>query len=161
MDIVDFVMQQLMPVVDGLKAKDKSFAKEFEARKSELRDFADLFYKHCSKGGVLAACCISDDVEGQLVHFFHEPKGTVKSLDIDVKQFKNGSTPATSKTTSKTSGTKTTTTVKTASSKPTASVKTPAPAPVAPAPPVAPKAPAPAPPKASAPAPKPKIMDLF
>ena len=161
MDIIDFVMQQLIPVVDGLKAKDKNFASEYEARKSELRDFADLFYKHCSKGGVRAAYCPDKNLEGQLVHFFHEPKGTVKTLDLDVKTFKNESTPATSKTTSKTSGTKTTTTSKTASSKPTTSVKTPAPAPVAPAPPVAPTAPAPAPPKASAPAPKPKIMDLF
>lgn len=138
------LVKALMPKVEELKAKDKNFAREFEARKDEMTDFAKLFYDYCrSKGSGHCAVFGSDDeLFGQLVHFFHEPKGSVKSLDLNIAVVKT-SGGGTAKSTKASVNAP-----KPAPSKPVAS-----PAPSKPVAPPAPKVSAPSAPKPSAPVP--------
>lgn len=143
MDIVDYIVQQLQVHVERLKAKDKNFAREYEARKGELRDFADLFYKQCKSGGTKAVFGLDDELEGALIHFFHEPKGSVKEFDLRINAFKPESDKPEKKPTPSAAS-------KPASSKPAKAAPKPKPAAPTAAPPSAPVASAPAPPVPSA-----------
>lgn len=78
--------EALKPYVDALCAKDAQFAKEYNQRKDELKDFAKLFYEQCKKkaSGSCGVFGSDEELQGQLIHFFHEPKGTVTELDLNV-----------------------------------------------------------------------------
>lgn len=77
------MVEVLMKYVNKLKETDKEFAKDFEPRKKELAEFAVLFWNECKKcKGGDAGWAWDENVQNALVHYFSEPKGSVKTLDI-------------------------------------------------------------------------------
>lgn len=70
----------LQPYVDNLMSKDKDFAHDYEESPKTLTDFVELLYQNAYDAAIKngrVSCCVGalptdEEVEGKLIHYFHE-----------------------------------------------------------------------------------------